>query len=126
MASNLEYVQYVIDQMKINGTITYKKMFGEYLIYFNDKPVVWVCNNTAFVRMLDCIKPLMKNALTGLPYKWAKENYIVNVDDGEQFANIVKVLEKNIKMPEKEIKTGKKKNEKADCGKIRRKSYKKS
>jgi hypothetical protein len=32
MASDLDYVQYVIDQIKTRGTITYRKMFGEYLI----------------------------------------------------------------------------------------------
>jgi len=42
MASDLDYVQYVIDQIKTNGKITYKKMFGEYLIYLNNKPVVMV------------------------------------------------------------------------------------
>jgi TfoX/Sxy family transcriptional regulator of competence genes len=60
MASDLDYIQYVIDQIKTSGTITYKKMLGEYLIYLNDKPVVMVCDNTAFVKMLDCIKPFFR------------------------------------------------------------------
>ncbi len=33
MASSLDYVQYVCDQMREAGEITYKKMFGEYTIY---------------------------------------------------------------------------------------------
>jgi len=101
MASDLDYVQYVIDQIKTNGKITYKKMFGEYLIYLNNKPVVMVCDNTAFVKMLDCIKPLMEDAETGFPYKDAKEHYIVNVDDSEHLSNIVTVLEKNLPIPKK-------------------------
>jgi TfoX/Sxy family transcriptional regulator of competence genes len=64
-------------------------MFGEYLIYLNDKPVVMVCDNTAFVKMLDCIKPLMENAETEFPYEGAKEHYIVNVDDSEHLSNVV-------------------------------------
>jgi TfoX/Sxy family transcriptional regulator of competence genes len=47
----------LLTKYKIKGTITYKKMFGEYLIYLNDKPIVMICNNTAFVKILDCIKP---------------------------------------------------------------------
>jgi TfoX/Sxy family transcriptional regulator of competence genes len=101
MASDLSYVQYVIDQIKTDGTITYKKMFGEYLIYLNGKPVVMICDNTAFVKMLPCIKPLMENAETGFPYKGAKEQYIVNVDDGEHINNVVTVLEKNVPLPKK-------------------------
>jgi len=104
MASDLDYVQYVIDQIKTNGKITYKKMFGEYLIYLNNKPVVMVCDNTAFVKMLDCIKPLMENAETGFPYEGAKEHYIVNIDDSEHLSNVVMVLEKNVPMPKKKKK----------------------
>jgi TfoX/Sxy family transcriptional regulator of competence genes len=104
MASDLDYVQYVIDQIKINGTITYKKMFGEYLIYLNNKPVVMICDNTAFVKMLDCIKHLMGNAETGFPYDGAKEHYIVNVDDSEHLSNVVMILEKNVSIPKRKKK----------------------
>ncbi|WP_010253884.1 transcriptional regulator [Treponema primitia] len=96
MASDLSYVEYVIDQIKASGAIMYKKMFGEYLVYLNNKPVVMVCDNTAFVKMLDCIKPLMEDAETGFPYDGAKEHYIVNTDDSEYFSKVVNILEKNI------------------------------
>jgi TfoX/Sxy family transcriptional regulator of competence genes len=101
MASDLDYVQYVIDQIKTCGTITHKKMFGEYLIYLNNKPVVMVCDNTVYVKMLDCIKPLMENMETSFPYEGAKEHYIVNVDDSEHLSNVVMVLEKNTPIPKK-------------------------
>ncbi|AEF83905.1 TfoX domain protein [Treponema primitia ZAS-2] len=96
MASDLSYVEYVIGQIKTSGAIMYKKMFGEYLVYLNNKPVVMVCDNTAFVKMLDCIKPLMEDAETGFPYDGAKEHYIVNTDDGEHFSKVVNILEKNV------------------------------
>jgi TfoX/Sxy family transcriptional regulator of competence genes len=104
VASDLQYVQYVIDQIKTNGTLTYKKMFGEYLIYLNNKPVVMICDNTAFVKMLDCINHLMENAETGFPYNGAKEHYVVNADDSERLSNVVMVLEKNVPMPKKKKK----------------------
>jgi TfoX/Sxy family transcriptional regulator of competence genes len=96
MASDLSYVEYVIDQIKTSGAIMYKKMFGEYLVYLNNKPVVMVCDNTAFVKMLDCIKPLMEDAETGFPYDGAKKHYIVNTDDSEHFSKVVNILEKNV------------------------------
>lgn len=102
MASDLEYVQYVIDQIRIDGIIKYRKLFGEYLIYLNDKPIIMVCDNTAFVKMLDCIKPLMENAETGFPYKWAKRHYyIVDVDDSERLSEVIMILEKNLPMPKR-------------------------
>jgi TfoX/Sxy family transcriptional regulator of competence genes len=104
MASNLNYVQYVIDQIKTNGTVTYKKMFGEYLIYLNNKPVIMVCDDTAFVKMLDCIKHLMENKETGFPYDGAKEHYIIDVDNSEHLSYVVMVLEKNVAIPKKKKK----------------------
>jgi TfoX/Sxy family transcriptional regulator of competence genes len=104
MASDFDYVQYVIDQIKTDGTITYKKMFGEYLIYLNNKPVVMVCDNTAFVKELPCIKHLMEKAEIGFPYEGAKEHYIVNVDNSEHLSNVVTVLEKNVPIPKKKKK----------------------
>ena len=37
MASSPELVQYIADQLSPCGTITFKKMFGEYGLYLNGK-----------------------------------------------------------------------------------------
>ncbi|MDR2907319.1 MAG: transcriptional regulator [Bacteroidales bacterium] len=105
MASDLTYIQYVIDQIHTTGIISYKKMFGEYLIYVNEKPIVLVCDNTAFVKKLDCIESLMQNAETGFPYKGAKEHYIANADNRDHLSEIVAILEKHTPVPKKKTKT---------------------
>lgn len=81
MASDKEYIEYVCDQIKDVGVLRYKKMFGEYMVYINDKPVILVCDNTVYVKMLDCIEVLMKNADKGCPYKGAKDHYVLDIDD---------------------------------------------
>jgi TfoX/Sxy family transcriptional regulator of competence genes len=101
MASDIDFVNYVIDQIKDVGIITSKKMFGEYLIYANQKPVVLICNNTAYVKMLDCVKPLLEDEEKGFPYDGAKEHYILDVDNSESLSNIVKEVEKITKIPKK-------------------------
>jgi DNA helicase-2/ATP-dependent DNA helicase PcrA len=35
------------------GAVRYKKMFGEYMVYVNEKPILLVCDNTVFVKILD-------------------------------------------------------------------------
>ncbi len=69
MATTNEYIEYVCEQINGIGVIRYKKMFGEFMIYVNDKPVIIVCNNNAFVKKLDCIEEMMKDAKLGYPYK---------------------------------------------------------
>jgi TfoX/Sxy family transcriptional regulator of competence genes len=104
MASNIDFVNYVVDQIRDVGIITYKKMFGEYMIYANLKPVVLICDDTAYIKMLDCVKPYFENPETGFPYAGAKEHYIADVDDSELLSMIVREVEKVTKIPKKKNK----------------------
>lgn len=72
-------------------------MFGEYLVYVNDKPTVLVCDNTAFVKMLPCLATLMSGAPRGFPYEGAKEHYIIDFENEELTKKIVLKLGKEIK-----------------------------
>lgn len=104
MATTNEYIEYVCEQLKGIGDIRYKKMFGEYMVYVNDKPVIIVCDDTVFVKQLDCIKEKMKNAELGYPYKGAKEHYILDIDNSEFSKNIVIEIEKVTPVPKKKKK----------------------
>ncbi len=104
MATNIDYINYVCEQLEGIGNISYKKMFGEYMIYLNEKPVIIVCDNTAYVKKLDCIKELMENAQLGFPYKGAKEHYILDIDNSNFSKTVIMELEKVTKTPKKRIK----------------------
>lgn len=65
MATTTDFIEYVCEQLNGIGAIRYRKMFGEYTVYVEDKLVVTVCNNTAFVKMLPCIADLMHEAEIG-------------------------------------------------------------
>ncbi|MFR2154639.1 MAG: hypothetical protein ACLS48_08380 [[Eubacterium] siraeum] len=56
-------------------------MFGEYMVYVNDKPVLLVCDNTVYVKKLPEIEELMSGAECGVPYDSAKEHYILDIED---------------------------------------------
>lgn len=74
-------------------------MFGEFMVYVNDKPVVIVCNNTAFVKKLEVIEEMMKDADTGFPYKGAKEHYVLDIDNSDFCKNVVLEAEKVTPVP---------------------------
>jgi len=81
MATNISFINYICERLNGIGSVSYKKMFGEYMIYVNNKPVIIVCDNTAYVKKLDGIQRFMKNADMGYPYKGAKEHYILDIDN---------------------------------------------
>ena len=99
MATTNEFIEYVCEQINGIGNIRYKKMFGEYMIYVNEKPVIIVCDNTAFVKKLDSIEKEMENAKTGYPYKGAKEHYVLDIDNSDFCKFIVTQIEKVTPMP---------------------------
>lgn len=99
MATTNEYIEYVCDQINGIGEIRYKKMFGEFMVYVNDKPVIIVCNNTAFVKKLDEIKKIMASAEIGYPYKGAKEHYVLDIDNQELCKKVVTEIEKVTPIP---------------------------
>ena len=104
MASTLDFVNYVVEQLGDIGDISYKKMFGEYMVYINQKPVIMVCDNTAYVRKHDCIKHLCDGGEVGFPYHGAKEHYILDIDDSETLVKVILEVEKVVKIPIKKKK----------------------
>ena len=108
MATNSDFVNYVCEQIQDVGMIRSKKMFGEYMVYINDKPILLVCDNTVFVKKLDVIEKDMINAEVGCPYNGAKEHYILDIDNAEFSKEIINILEKVTPIPTKKKKASKK------------------
>lgn len=101
MSSDLNFVEYVCEQIKGTGSVRYRKMFGDYMVYVNDKPLVLVCDNTAYVKELPCIADKMANAEKGFPYTGAKEHYILDVDDAGLCEEVISILEPVTPLPKK-------------------------
>ena len=104
MASSQEFVEFVVEQIGGIGAVRYRKMFGEYMIYVNDKPILLVCDDTVYVKMFDEIKEQMHDAATDAPYKGAKLHYVLDVDNGEHVKEIVRIIEPITPLPKKKKK----------------------
>lgn len=101
MATTLDFINYVMDSIEdISGLeFSYKKMFGEYCVYANGKPIIIVCDNTVFVKILPCIEPLMADAMTGYPYEGAKLHFQLDIEDNRLTEKVVRLLEQNTPLP---------------------------
>lgn len=99
MASDKEFIEYICDQIRGAGEIRYLKMFGEYMVYINDKPLLLVCDNIVYIKMLDVLKEDMTDAETGTPYTGAKAHYILDIDNSEFALNIINKLEAATPIP---------------------------
>ena len=101
MATTQEYAEYVCQQAEGAGTLRLRKMFGEYMIYVNEKPLLLVCDNTVFVKRLPALAPLLKDSAVGCPYDGAKEHYLLDPDDRETLLRVIAALEPITPLPKR-------------------------
>lgn len=104
MATSPELISYLCDQLTGVGDIRSKKMFGDYLIYCNDKPVLIVCDDQAMVKMLPILEPLLGGHPIQPPYEGAKPHYVLDPDDRETLREAVRLAEKVTPLPKKRTK----------------------
>ena len=82
MASSEEFMDYVFENIKGVGDITYKKMFGEYCVYYKGKVVGLVCDNQFVIKKTNIGKTLLPNNEEIPPYEGAKPCILIeNLDD---------------------------------------------
>lgn len=102
MASDQDFVEFVIEQIHIPATLTYKKMFGEYCIYADVKPFAFVCDNRLLVKPTDEGKAFAGKYLQeGQPYPGAK-NYILveeKLEDWQWLSQLVKITIEVLPLP---------------------------
>ena len=99
MASSQEYLDYVRAQADGPWTLRARKMFGDWMVYADDRPILLVCDNTVFVKIVPELAALMADAERGLPYEGAKEHYILDIDDTDLARQVVAVLETVTPLP---------------------------
>ena len=100
MASSLSFVQYVCDTSGISGELSYKKMFGEYGIYYKEKMVALVCDNQLFVKMTEAGLALLPNAPQLPPYPGAKPCLLIEtLDDPVLFLSLIQNTYQELPLP---------------------------
>ena len=101
MASSPDFVAYICEQLEGLGTVRSRKMFGEYMVYLNDKPVIILCGDRPMVKMLPCLEELLQNRPTEPPYQGAKEHYLLDPDDRDTLREAARRAEEVTPLPKK-------------------------
>lgn len=86
MASNKEFIEYIVDQASDAGTVTYKKMFGEYGLYCDGVFIALVCDDQLFCKVTDegrtVLQEFEREEILAPPYEGAKPIFLIeDVED---------------------------------------------
>ena len=101
MASDKEYVDFVLDQIENAGEITAKKMFGEYGLFSNGKIFALICDNKLFVKPTETGRDFIKDVVEAPPYPGAKLSFLIEdkLEDREWISNLVRITVKELPEP---------------------------
>ena len=101
MATDASFVEHIVDQIDYEGTITYKKMFGEYGIWADGKILFLVCDNKLFAKPTEAGRAFIKNPVEAPPYEGAKNSFLIEdkLDDREWLSELVRVSVKELPEP---------------------------
>ena len=116
MASDPSFVDYVCDQIKAAGAITFKKMFGEYAIYCDAKVVALICDNQLFVKPTTSGQEMIGafdeggKLVEAPPYPGAKPHFLIDsqLDDQAWMASLILSSAAELPLPKPRKKKSKK------------------
>lgn len=102
MASNADFVQYIVDQCSGAGEIVAKKMFGDYGIYCNGIIFGLICDDRFYLKPTEAGRTLLRKEELRPPYDGAKDYfYIADVDDRDYLSSLVRETCKALPEPKK-------------------------
>ncbi len=77
MASKIEFVEFMADQLRGAGDITYRKMFGEYGLYCNGKIFAVICEDQFYIKITEAGRRICPELTEAPPYEGAKNYFLV-------------------------------------------------
>lgn len=102
MASNKEYLDFVLEQLSELEEITHRAMMGEYIIYYRGKIAGGIYDNRLLVKPVKSAISLMPTATYELPYDGAKEMLLVdNIDSKEFLTELFNAMYDELPVPNK-------------------------
>jgi TfoX/Sxy family transcriptional regulator of competence genes len=107
MASNQNFVDFVIGQLQSIDELTYKKMFGEYALYAGNKIFALICDNKLFIKpTLSGKNFILDEIVEAPPYTGAKPMILIEdkIEDHEWLSNLVKITIKELPEPKPKAK----------------------
>ena len=102
MSSGREYLEYILDQLSDLDGISYRKMMGEYIIYYRGRVAGGIYDDRFLVKPVRAAEAIMPDAERELPYEGAKEMLLVDdVEDREFLRELLSAMYPELPDPKK-------------------------
>lgn len=107
MATDPGTAAFMAEQMAGAGTISVRKMFGEYAVYLDGKVVALICDGLLFVKQTPGTALLLPDPQMAPPYPGAKPHILADalLDNPDALAALIRAVARDL--PEPKQKSGK-------------------
>ncbi|WP_199119859.1 TfoX/Sxy family protein [Pedobacter sp. ASV28] len=106
MASDKNFVDFVLEQIKNAGEITAKKMFGEYGLYADGKLFGLICDNKLFIKPTHSGREFINHVTEASPYEGAKPSFLIEdkIEDSDWLSELIRVSVRELPPPKQKNK----------------------
>lgn len=110
MASDKEYVRYVLEQLSGLEEISTRAMMGEYILYYRGKVAGGIYDNRLFIKPVAAAVAQFENPIYEIPYPGAREMLLVDrLDDREFLTELFRAMYEQLPAPKKKASGGNRK-----------------
>lgn len=101
MASDLQFVEYVVEQMEKAGNVTHRQMFGGHTLYCKGKVVALICDNKLFIKPTNAGREFIGEVNESPAYPGAKPSFLIEekIEDSDWLSVLIQITEKELPKP---------------------------
>lgn len=106
MATKIEYLNFILEQLTGLSDIEYRQMMGEYIIYYRGKIAAYVCDDRLLVKPVESVRRMLPDAPLEPPYDGAKDMVLVtDIDNREFMEQLFTAMYEELPEPKKKNRT---------------------
>jgi len=106
MSSDLQFVQFVTDQIDPECEMSFRQMFGGYTLYSKGKVVALICDNQLFVKPTAAGKAFIGDYVEAPAYPGAKPSLRIEdqIENREWLSELIRITERELPKPKPKVK----------------------
>ena len=102
MSSSSRNVDFILEQIAGAGTVSARKMFGEYGLYCDGRLVALICDDRLFVKPTEAGREYLVDVELAQPYPQAKPWYLVaeeKWDERDWLVRLIRITTDQLPLP---------------------------
>ena len=100
MPSSKGFLEFILDQLSELDGITWRKMMGEYILYYKGRIACYICDDRLLAKPVPAAVSYVPQAIYERPYEGGKEMLLIeNVDDRPFLCSLLESMYEELPLP---------------------------